>query len=114
MSMVFYFVSNTCMPWFNFYMECTLINGNLALAEKCSGPLRFRLRQVLLYNESPSWEADKLLANQEILHILWNLQVCYCAHNTQSPSWPLNQYMRFHFICLRFISVLSFAAEPHQ
>jgi hypothetical protein len=25
------------------------LNGNLASAEKCSGPLRFRLRQVLLY-----------------------------------------------------------------
>ena len=44
--MVFYFVSNTCMSWFNFL---SVVYGNLALTEKCSGPLRFRLRQVLLY-----------------------------------------------------------------
>jgi hypothetical protein len=36
MSMVFYFVSN----------------GNLASVEKWFGPLRFRLRQVLLYDGS--------------------------------------------------------------
>jgi hypothetical protein len=28
------------------------LNGNLASAENCSGPLRFRLRQVLLYYEA--------------------------------------------------------------
>jgi len=39
------------MSWFNFFTVCSVpwLNGNLALAEKCSGPLRFRLRQVLLY-----------------------------------------------------------------
>jgi hypothetical protein len=48
MSMVFYFVSNTCMSLFNYY-SIPRLNGNLASAEKCSGLLRFRLRQVLLY-----------------------------------------------------------------
>jgi hypothetical protein len=28
------------------------LNGNLASAEKCSGPLRFLLRQVLLYMDA--------------------------------------------------------------
>ena len=39
-------------PGLIFYTVCSVawLNGNLALAEKCSGPLRFRLRQVLLYN----------------------------------------------------------------
>jgi len=38
-------------PGLIFYTVCSVpwLNGNLALAEKCSGPLRFRLRQVLLY-----------------------------------------------------------------
>ena len=38
-------------PGLIFYSVCSVpwLNGNLALAEKCSGPLRFRLRQVLLY-----------------------------------------------------------------
>ena len=39
-------------PGLIFYTVCSVpwLNGNLALAGKCSGPLRFRLRQVLLYN----------------------------------------------------------------
>jgi len=38
-------------PGLIFYTVCSVpwLNVNLALAEKCSGPLRFRLRQVLLY-----------------------------------------------------------------
>jgi len=38
-------------PGFIFYTECSVpwLNVNLALAEKYYGPLRFRLRQVLLY-----------------------------------------------------------------
>jgi len=38
-------------PGLIFYTVCSVpwLNGNLALAEKCSVPLRFRLRQVLLY-----------------------------------------------------------------
>jgi len=38
-------------PGLIFYTVCSVpwLNGNLALAEKCSGPLRFCLRQVLLY-----------------------------------------------------------------
>jgi hypothetical protein len=34
---------------FRDYHNIPWLNGNLASAEKCSGPLRFRLRQVLLY-----------------------------------------------------------------
>jgi len=38
-------------PGLIFYTVCSVpwLDGNLALAEKCCGPLRFRLRQVLLY-----------------------------------------------------------------
>ena len=41
------------MSWFNFLycMYCTLIKRKLPLAEKFSGPLRVRLRQVLLYTK---------------------------------------------------------------
>ena len=44
-------------PGLIFYTVCSVpwLNGNLALAEKCSGPLRFRLRQVLLYKASTVW-----------------------------------------------------------
>jgi hypothetical protein len=33
MSMLFYFVSNTCMSWFDYY-SIPCLNGNLASAEK--------------------------------------------------------------------------------
>ena len=39
------------MSWVDFYTVCSVpwLNGNLALVEKCFGPLRFRLSQVSLY-----------------------------------------------------------------
>jgi len=45
-------------PGLIFYTVCSVpwLTGNLALAEKYSGPLRFRLRQVLLYNFSSKME----------------------------------------------------------
>jgi len=72
MSMVFCFVSNTCMSWVNFYTgSVPWLNGNLALAEKCSGPLRFRLRQVLLY-----YTINFIFASKKptfVLRRLWGL-----------------------------------------
>jgi hypothetical protein len=53
MSMLFCLVSNTFMSWLNYY-SIPWLNGNLASAEKFSGPLRFRLRQLLLYIASHS------------------------------------------------------------
>jgi hypothetical protein len=46
------------------YHSIPSLNGNLASAENCSGPLRFRLRQVLLYNEG-----------------CWKYLLCYCAND---------------------------------
>jgi len=52
-------------PGLIFYTVCSVpwLNGNLALAEKCSGPLRFRLRQVLLYKQSWYTISDKVIAS---------------------------------------------------
>jgi len=49
-------------PGLIFYTVCSVpwLNGNLALAEKCSGPLRFRLRQVLLYYDARSTKHQDL------------------------------------------------------
>jgi hypothetical protein len=48
------FISNGNIFRSRDYHSTPWLNGNLASAEKCSGPLRFRLRHVLLYQES-SW-----------------------------------------------------------
>jgi hypothetical protein len=41
------------------YHSIPWLNGNLASAEKCSRPLRFRSRQVLLYLSSVSGDCDQ-------------------------------------------------------
>ena len=47
---VFFILSQIpACPVLIFICSVPWLNGNLTLAEKCSGPLRFRLRQVLLY-----------------------------------------------------------------
>jgi hypothetical protein len=45
--------------------QCTSIKRKLALAEKFSGPVRFRLRQVLLYKENGGKEYEEEITSQE-------------------------------------------------
>jgi hypothetical protein len=46
------------------YHSVPRLNGNLASAEKFSGPLRFRLRQVLLYKLCSRILLEKLIVTQ--------------------------------------------------
>jgi hypothetical protein len=48
------FVLNRNIFRSRYYHSIPWLNGNLASAEKCSGPLRFRLKQVLLYSPRDS------------------------------------------------------------
>ena len=66
---------------------------------------------------SPSWEANRFSASQEIPRILWNQKVYYRIHNCPPPVSVLSQIdpvhaPTSHFLKIHFSSMRIFRYYP--
>ena len=55
--------------------------------------------------QSPSWEANRFSASQEIPCILWNPKVHYHSHKCPSPVPILSQLNTVHILTSHFLSI---------
>ena len=55
--------------------------------------------------QSPSWEANRFLASQEIPHILWNPNVHKCIQKCPPPVPTLSQHDPVHALTSHFLKI---------
>jgi hypothetical protein len=55
--------------------------------------------------QSPSWEANRFAASQEIPHIVWNLKVHYRIHKCPSTDPILSQLDPVHTPTSHFLKI---------
>jgi len=60
-------------------------------------PIQFLLLTYSM-EHSPSWEANRFLASQEIPRILWNPKVPYRIHKCPPPAPILSQFNPVHHV----------------
>ena len=62
----------------------------------------YSIANTYAMEQSPSWEANRLAASQEIPHILWNPKVHYRIHKCPPPVPILSQLNPFHNLTPHF------------
>ena len=64
--------------------------------------------------QSPSWEANRFSASQEILHILWNPEVHYRIHNSPPTVSILSQFDPVQNSTSRFLKIPNYQQYKGQ
>jgi len=68
--------------------------------------------------QSPSWEANRRSASQEIPSTVWNPNVHYCAYKSPPPVPILSQSIPsmplIHFLNIHFVNILPSTAAPSK
>ena len=89
-----------------FYFICNFCN-NHAGSLVCIALHGRAITYLLTYSkeQSPSWEAYRFSASQEIHHILWNPKVPHCTHKCPPPVLILSQYEPDHTTTSHFLKI---------
>jgi len=101
-----------CQTTHGFFLSIRMVSLCISLCFfclywPCYGPIAHQRNPTRYFTysmlQSPSWEANRFSASQEIPHILWNTKVHYHIHKRPTPVLILSQIdadrnSTFHFL----------------